>query len=453
MSHRNLFFMLIAIMISYVCFRRAEQNPYARYVETGFSVIDRWALQEVPDQQLFEGAMRGMIGVLRDHGDEHSRFVDEEQRDTFREDLLQEFGGIGVRIRLLGEPPLPTVVGPPEHGAPAFQVDIRPGDRILAINALSTEAMDMLQVLKQMRGQPGDPIELTIQHLGEDKSHTFRLIRSTITQESILGDLRDDQGHWHFRLEQNPRIGYVRITKFGDKTEAELTQILAKLTDQQPIEALILDVRHNPGGALDAAIGITDLFLRAGLPIVSTRGRDGVLLDQYVSTGGGLYPKLPIVVLINHNSASASEILAACLQDHGRAMIVGQRSYGKGTVQRLMRTESGRSLLKLTSATYWRPSGKNIHRMIGDDDEQAQWGVFPNKGMQVELDPQEYRHWRLYRSRRDAFTAQGDSPLAEQFEKEDGKLPEGFTDRVLRRAVEHLKTQLSSSPRSLNTKE
>jgi len=437
--------MLIALMVSYACFMRAEQNPYARYVETGFSVIDRWALQDAPDQELFEGAMRGMIGVLREHGDEHSRFVDEQQRDAFREDLLQEFGGVGVRIRLLGEPPLPTVVGPPEHGTPAFRADIRSGDRILAIDALPAEAMDMFQVLKQMRGHPGDPIELTIQHLGEDKAHTFRLIRSTITQESILGDLRDDEGNWQFRLRQNPRIGYVRITKFGDKTEAELTQILAKLTTEpKPIEALILDVRHNPGGTLDAAVGITDLFLRAGLPIVSTRGRDGILRDQYVSTGGGLYLQLPIAVLINHNSASASEILAACLQDHGRAMIIGQRSYGKGTVQRLMRIESGRSLLKLTSATYWRPSGKNIHRMAGDD-EQAQWGVFPNQGMQVELDQQEYRYWRLYRSRRDTLTLQGDNPLADQFEKEDGKLPEGFTDRALDRAVEHLKTQLSGS--------
>ncbi len=432
--------MLIAIMVSYACFVRAEQNPYARYVEAGFSVIDRWSLQDMPDQELFEGAMRGMIDVLREHGDEHSRFVDEQQRDAFREDLLQEFGGVGVRIRMLGEPLLPTVVGPPEHGTPAFRADIRPGDRILAINTLPTETMDMLEVLKQMRGQPGNPIELTIQHLGEDESHTFRLVRSTITQESILGDLRDDQGNWQFRLGQNPRIGYVRITKFGDKTKGELTQVLAKLTDQQPIESLILDVRHNPGGTLDAAVDITNLFLRAGLPIVSTRGRDGVLRDQYVSTGGGLYPQLPMAVLINHNSASASEILAACLQDHNRAVIVGQRSYGKGTVQRLMRIESGRSLLKLTSATYWRPNGRNIHRMM-DDDEQAQWGVFPSKGMQVELNQQESRYWRMYRSHRDSLTPQGDNPLADQFEKEDGKLPEGFIDRALNRAIEHLEAK------------
>jgi carboxyl-terminal processing protease len=152
-------------------------------------------------------------------------------------------------------------------------------------------------------------------------------------------------------------------------------------------------------------------------------------------------------VLVNHNSASASEILAACLQDYGRATIVGQRSYGKGTVQQLLRMESGRSLLKLTSATYWRPSGTNIHRMQGAS-ESDDWGVKPDKGFEVALDAEEYLQWRQYRRRRDVFGDRRDEPLVEQFDAQDGELPEEFVDRALELAVVYLVEQLDqpSSP-------
>ena len=440
MSHRNLLLLLASCIIAYACYLRAEQNPYARYVAAGYSVIDRWALEDVADQALFEGAMQGMIVTLRENGDEHSAFVDEQQRDDFREDLSQEFGGVGVRIRLLGEPSIPTVIGPPEPGTPAFSADIRSGDRIVSIDHRSTIAMNMLDVLHAMRGPAGSNIVLSILHIGEETPEEVTLVRSVITEESIYGDLRDEDGVWRFRLAADPQIGYLRITKFGDKTEAELTKMLAQLTNE-PVEALILDVRDNYGGALDAAVGISDLFLRAGLPIVSTRGRDGETRERFVSTGQGTYTEIPLAVLINHNSASASEILAACLQDHRRAVVVGQRSYGKGTVQRLMRIESGRSLLKLTSATYWRPSGRNIHRMVGATKEES-WGVKPNQGLGIVLDVQEYLQWRHYRSRRDVLGEKLEGPLAEQFAKQDGLLSNSFTDRALDRAVEYLQESM-----------
>src|SRR5690606_23071916 len=136
------------------------------------------------------------------------------------------------------------------------------------------------------------------------------IVRDTITVESILGDYRDENNRWQYHLLSDTRIGYMRITKFGDKTEEELTQHLADLT-AKGIKALILDVRDNYGGALDAAVGISDLFLRAGLPIVTTRDRDEQVRDRYVSTGRGGYPDLPLAVLVNHNSASAAEIVAA----------------------------------------------------------------------------------------------------------------------------------------------
>jgi len=441
MSLRTLLLLLCSTMISYSCYVRAEQNPYARYVEAGFSVIDRWALHDTPDQELFEGAMRGMIGVLRTHHDEHSLFVDERQHDAFREDLSQEFGGVGVRISRLGDPPLLTVLGPPEPGTPAFNADIRSGDRILEIDGAPTEDLEMRDVLEAMRGKTGEPITLAILHQGDTEPVDVMLVRAVITVESILGDLRGEDNKWQFQLPQEPRIGYLRITKFGDKTEAEVARILAQLS-ARGTEALILDLRDNYGGTLDAAIGISDLFLRAGLPIVTTQGRDRVPRDRHVSKGTGGYTDIPLVVLVNHESASASEILAACLQDYRRAVVIGERSYGKGTVQRVIRIESGRSLLKLTTATYWRPNGKNIHRMH-DAQPADEWGVSPDPGFEVKLDEQEYLNWRKYRSRRDLLGFD-QSTLIEEIVQEDGPLPDGFTDRVLDRAVDWFRSQLDN---------
>ncbi len=429
MSLRNLLIFLTAAIISYACYVRAEQNPYARYVASSYSIIDRWSLVNPPDQELFDGALSGMVEVLNKRGDEHSMFVDGHDRDAFREDLIQEFGGIGVRILQLGDPPQLTIVGPPEPSTPAFNSDIRSGDLVVAIDGKLTEGLEMPAVLKLMRGPIGTSVVLSVIHAGEEDPVDIEIVRDVITVESILGDYRDDNNRWQYHLLGDTRIGYMRIIKFGDKTEAELTNHLAALT-AEGVQALILDVRDNYGGALDAAVGISDLFLRAGLPIVTTRDRDEQVRERFVSTGRGGYLQLPLAVLINHNSASAAEILAACLQDYKRSVIVGERTYGKGTVQRLMPIESGRSLLKLTAATYWRPSGDNIHRMPGDTDADP-WGVKPDEGFKVPMNDEQYLLWRKYRYRRDLLGPRQEGSLAEQFDEQDGKLPESFTDEAL----------------------
>jgi carboxyl-terminal processing protease len=419
---------------------RAEQNPYARYVASSFSIIDRWSLVNPPDQELLDGALQGLVGVLNRRGDEHSMFIDERSRDSFREDLIQEFGGIGVRILQLGDPPQLTIVGPPEPGSPAASSDIRSGDLIVALDGKDTTDMEMEEVLTLMRGPVGSTLVLSIQHADADEPLDVEIVRDTITVESILGDYRDESNRWQFHLLSDTRIGYIRITKFGDKTEEELTHRLAKLTSEG-IRALILDVRDNYGGALDAAVGISDLFLRAGLPIVTTRDRDEQIRERFVSTGRGGYLDLPLAVLINHNSASAAEILAACLQDYNRAVIAGERTYGKGTVQRILPIESGRSLLKLTTATYWRPSGVNIHRMPGDTEADP-WGVRPDDGFNVPMDDDQYLLWRKYRYRRDIFGPRQEGSLAEQFDEQDGRLPETFTDEVLDLAAGYLQSKI-----------
>lgn len=440
MSLRNLLLFLTIAVVSYACYVRAEQNPFARYVSSSYSVIDRWSLVNPPDQELFDGALNGMVEVLNKRGDEHSMFVDETDRDLFREDLIQEFGGIGVRILQLGNPPQLTIVGPPEPGTPAFNADIRSGDLVVAIDGKLTEGLDMQDVLALIRGPIGSAVVLSVIHPDEDEPVDINIVRDVITVESILGDYRDEHNKWQYHLLNDTRIGYMRITKFGDKTEEELTRHLAELI-ADGVQALILDVRDNYGGALDAAVGISDLFLRAGLPIVTTRDRNEQIRERYVSTGRGGYLDIPLAVLINHNSASASEIVAACLQDYKRAVIVGERTYGKGTVQRLMPVQSGRSLLKLTSATYWRPSGDNIHRMPGDTDADP-WGVKPDEGFDVPMDNEQYLLWKKYRYRRDLLGPRQVGSLAEQFDEQDGKLPENFTDEALEQAAGYLQSQI-----------
>ena len=440
MSLRNLLLFLSTAIISYACYVRAEQNPYARYVSSSYATIDRWSLVNPPDQELFDGALNGMVEVLNRRGDEHSMFVDEMDRDEFREDLIQEFGGIGVRILQLGDPPQLTIVGPPEPGTPAFRADIRSGDVVVGIDGKNTDGLDMKEVLKLMRGPIGSVVVLSVIHPEEDEPTDVDITRDTITVDSILGDYRDENNKWQFHLLDDTRIGYMRITKFGDKTETELTKHLAEIT-AEGVQALILDVRDNYGGSLDAAVGISDLFLRAGQPIVTTRDRDEEIRERFVSTGRGGYLELPLAVLINHNSASASEILAACLQDYKRAVIVGQRTYGKGTVQRLLPIESGRSLLKLTTATYWRPSEQNIHRMP-TDTEADPWGVKPDPGFEVPIDNGQYLLWRKYRYRRDLLGPRQEGSLAEQFDEQDGKLPETFKDEMLDLATKHLQGEL-----------
>lgn len=440
MSLRNLLLLITTAIISYACYVRAEQNPYARYAASSYGIIDRWSLVNPPDEELFAGAMNGMVDVLKRRGDEHSMFVDQQDRDIFREDLIQEFGGIGVRILQLGDPPQLTIVGPPEPGSPAFRADIQSGDRVVAIDGKDTVGLELEAVLKMMRGPIGTPVTLSVVHPDEDEPIDVEIVRDTITVESILGDYRDDNNKWQYHLLSDTRIGYMRITKFGDKTEEELTNHLADLT-AEGMQALILDVRDNYGGSLDAAVGISDLFLRAGLPIVTTRDRDEQIRERFVSTGRGGYLQLPLAVLINHNSASASEILAACLQDYHRALIVGQRTYGKGTVQRLMPIQSGRSLLKLTAATYWRPSGQNIHRMPGATEADP-WGVKPDEGYDVPMDNEQYLLWRKYRYRRDLLGPRQEGSLAKQFDEQDGKLPEKFTDKVLDMATGYLQSQI-----------
>lgn len=423
MSRRNLLLLLASIAISMLCYARNGQDPHGRFIAEAYRAIDQYSLENPDDDRLVEGALRGMVQVLRERGDEHSQYISREAASPFRDDMRQEFGGVGVRIRLLGDPPLLTVVGPPEPGTPAAYGGVQPGDQILEIDGQNTVGLTMRDVLKAMRGPAGKAVTLTVKHQssGPDigQVEQLRLVREIIVVPSVMGDRRFVDGSWDFLLEEDPRIAYVRISTFGAKTAEEFRDTMATL-HAEGVQAMVLDLRENAGGALDAAIDICDLFLPADAAIVETRGRDGSVIDAYKATGYGPYVNLPLAVLVNKNSASASEIVAACLQDHQRAIVLGERSFGKGTVQRLLPLEAGRSLLKLTSASYWRPSGANIHRLADTPEDEA-WGVRPDPGLEVKLDDETYLHYLRWRAARDLIAVDA-MPTAEQTQ-EDRKTP------------------------------
>jgi carboxyl-terminal processing protease len=296
-------------------------------------------------------------------------------------------------------------------------------------------------------------------HENEEKTEKLTMNRAIIDVPSVLGDARKPDDSWDFMYDKEKKIGYVRISSFIQNTTDELKKALQELK-AEGMRGLIVDLRDNPGGLLGAAVEISDLFVTDGL-IVSTKGRNTVT-KSYEAEKEGTYEGFPMVVLVNQNSASAAEIVSACLQDHKRAKVVGQRTYGKGSVQNIIELEDGNSVLKLTVATYQRPSGKNIHR-FKNAKPSDEWGVSPDPGLEVKVSGRDYEDWFLGRRDRDAVsnTRRPRTPKPEkEKEKEKAKddeakvrdeekgapVPEGharvFVDRALNKAVEVIKEEL-----------
>jgi carboxyl-terminal processing protease len=232
-------------------------------------------------------------------------------------------------------------------------------------------------------------------------------------------------------LAADPQIGYVRINTFGARTVEELRAALEAI-EKVGCRALVLDLRDNAGGLLTAGIEVADLFLESGV-IMTTRGREGDVLDTYEAHSGSMLDGWPLAVLVNRYSASASEIVAAALQDHARALIVGERTWGKGTVQNVLKVEGGHALLRLTTAAYWRPSGRNIHRRR-DAPPTEVWGVDPDPGLHVGLDEDQRRKVNEHWERRDIVGAPAPTP---------GSAAEALADDPqLAKAVNYLQTRL-----------
>ncbi len=332
--------------------------------------------------------------------DEHSGFMNAREYRTFAKTTEGSFGGVGISLNVARDTKKLTVVSP-IAGSPAYRAGIKPGDEIDKINGVSTKGMTSDEAVDKIQGPPGEAVVLTIRSRGAFRTRDVKLIREIIEVESVMGDRRDHQQQWDYMIDKEHRIGYVRITVFGRKTGEELKKALLHLQEQQ-VRGLILDLRGNPGGSLTAAVDVARLFLDRGR-IVSVEGRTHN--PEYYDA----IPELalfknrdqhPMVLLVNEGSASASEIVAAALQDWERAYVVGERTYGKGSVQSLIQMEGGTTALKLTIAKYLRPNGKNIHRFPNSKDDED-WGVRPDA--EVKLSPQEELAYWLSRRDRDVI--------------------------------------------------
>jgi carboxyl-terminal processing protease len=434
MPRRTLWLIVAVVIVSLACYERAERNPYGRWFAEALDTIDRYYVEPVDEQKLFEGALGGMVGRL----DEYSAFLPPSQAPQFQQALDQQYGGIGIEVTLEGDQKQLTVMSP-LVGTPAYKAGVRAGDKIVAIDGRSTANRPLDEIVHWLRGKPGDPVTIAVLRQGHEQPIDFDLVRARIKVDSVLGDLRDADGIWNFFLTGEDKIGYVRINSFGESTVAELGEALQWLS-RRGCRGLILDMRNNPGGLLQAAEEVCDLFLPKGAVIVTTRGRDAQVRNEARATGAGKYQELPLVVLVNDKSASAAEIVAACLQDDHRAPVIGERTWGKGTVQNVIPLEGGRSLLKLTIASYWRPNGKNIHRLASSkaDDE---WGVKPSPGCEVKLDDKQNARWLEKRRQRDVLPLANSSPGETATAGPEGS-PVDF-DPQLERAVQVLKESLA----------
>lgn len=376
MPPRNLLVIALTSVISLACYSVASKNRYANLFAEAMSVVDGNSLRVIPREDLFVSAMKGMLSDL----DEHSMYISGDFFKLFDEDIKQEFGGVGMYVDIDPKTEQLVVLAPMPN-TPAYEADLRSGDQIVSIADVETKGKTRQESIKLLRGPIGESVALEIDR--GDQRLEKSLSRATIPVDSVHGDFRSKTGHWNFTLKDHPRIGYIRLIQFGEKTHEEATEAIEQIHGK--IDGLIIDLRNNPGGLLDVAVDICDMLLPADLPIVSTRGRGQVVISEHFSKSKPkLSSTIPVCVLVNRESASASEIVAGCLQDHQRAVVVGEQSWGKGTVQNVIPIQRGHSALKLTTASYWRPSGKNIDRFDPISIETNVWGVQPTEGYAIE---------------------------------------------------------------------
>lgn len=343
------FFVLCGVVIS-PCpslSRAEEANPYEELQQLTdvMAIVRRNYVDEVPMKTLVEGAIHGMLAAL----DPHSSFLSPDDYKEMQSDMSGEFIGLGLDVSIQDEE---LLVITPLEGSPAERAGIMSGDRILKIGARNTRDLEnIMEALRLLRGEKGSRVTLTVMREGFEAPREFTVQRELIKVTSV-----------HSRILESG-YGYLRIAQFQATTATEVARELSRLHQGSPagLRGLILDLRNNSGGLLDQAVNVSNLFLESGL-IVYTEGRDAESQLQFSAQQRGTEPYYPLIVLINGGSASAAEIVAGALKDHGRALLLGTKSFGKGSVQTILplRNDYG---LRLTTARYFTPLGTSIQAL------------------------------------------------------------------------------------------
>lgn len=319
-------------------------EKYLQLFHEVFGLAQNGYVETIDEEKAFLGAIKGMLASL---GDPHSTFLEEEEYRQMREETRGSFGGVGMEVAYTDGA---IVVVSPIEDTPAMKAGILPQDRIIEIDGKSTANLGYSEGIKLMRGKPGSSVSIKVERKNIKEPLQFTLVRENIKIRYVRSFLFEKE-----------KVGYVRLNQFmGENTLEEFKKHVKQLMDKKA-EGLIVDLRMNPGGLLPLSVALSDIFLPEGLDIVSVRGRGGELADVSKSTSRGeKYTKIPLVVLINEGSASASEIFAGAMQDHGRAKILGTTSFGKGSVQIVYPLSYGMAV-KLTVQKYFTPSGRSLH--------------------------------------------------------------------------------------------
>jgi carboxyl-terminal processing protease len=457
MSRRNLAWLLgivfvsaLGYAVSYSAPTREKDHDYELVrlmVDVLHEVRQKYVSDVDPERErkLVEDMINGGLERL----DPHSSYINPRELKQFNKHSKGKFGGVGIQVGYDRQSRGQLVVISPMVGTPAYDAGVLAGDLIVKIDGKPTEGMRLNEAVDLIQGEKGEKITLTVLHEGAKEPVDVPLVRDEIKVQSVLGDRRkpDNPAEWDYLYDKSAKVGYIRLNAFTETTATELKDAVEQL-QREGVRGLVLDLRNNPGGLLREAVAVSDLFLTEGR-IVSTKGRnqreevydakpEGTLLEPAA--------QYPMAVLVNKYSASASEIVAAALQDHGRAVVVGERTYGKGSVQNIIMMEKETSALKLTTASYWRPSGKNIHR-FPDSKETDEWGVQPSPGLEVSMKDDERLEYLVWRNERDVIRGRGAAPPAlkaadkeKKDDKDAKKAP--FVDRVLEKALEHVRKEV-----------
>lgn len=307
-------------------------NRVLHFVEANY-------VDEVKNKTLIEGAIKGMLETL----DPHSNFLPPELYRDMQIDTSGKFGGLGIEIGMKDN--ILTILSPIED-TPAWKAGLKPNDRIVKINSESTKGMNLAEAVSKMRGKPKTDVLLSIYREGFDKIKEVKVVRDVIKLQSVKSEVLE------------PQFGYVRLTTFNETAAQDIKKAVDQMMKKEKLRGLVFDLRMNPGGLLDQAVDVTSLFVDQGV-VVSTIGRNRDQKDVKYARKGMAYKDFPVAVLVNSNTASAAEIVAGALQDHHRAIIMGQPTFGKGSVQSVIPLSSDMGL-KLTIARYYTPSGRSI---------------------------------------------------------------------------------------------
>lgn len=434
MPKRNLVWIAIGAVIAVLLWKVPETfirrdallNQFNPLLDVHLQIRKHY-VEPLDEKILLRGALDGMLNRL----DPYSEYYDESEFRQFQKRTEGQFEGIGIEVG-----PAPggglAVISPIE-GSPAFYADLRAGDRITEIDGNKTDDMALADGVRLIAtGAPGTSVTLTIQRPSNGQTLTKTIMRGLVIVRTVRGWARNENWDWNYLIDPRHRIGYIRISSFEGHTSEQVDNALKQLLYRDNMRGLIIDVRDNPGGLLPVVVEIANRFISEGV-IVSTEGRN-TPKQPFMASPENTFPYFPMAVLVNHGSASAAEILSGALKDHQRAIVIGEQTFGKGSVQKLIKLDGEAGAVKLTTDYYYLPNGERIHGR----------GVTPN--IIVELTPEERSQLiesqlAVYSTALAPTTTQAATTTAPAESRIDIRL-----DRQLQEALTVLVNQLATRP-------